>query len=193
MQACSKWSKSKADQPDIWERKCCEQGSILLFLSCKYRSTSDLHICDFLWSLNLWSMCYLLHCHFYSVSDLPELSSAETGLGHFRNHTWFENLVNVGRPKPSWASWSLPYTWCSSCWCWGKSRREVTLPLHMPQEKGGTEHLQFHGYFVSWNFLCFSSYSPKVLASVLQQKQRANDVIISDSCIDSHWHRQRQN
>lgn len=70
----------------------------------KCRRKSDLHICDFLWSLNLWSVCYLhLHCWYCSVSDLSQFSAPETGLEPFRNHIWAEYLVNAGRPKPSWA------------------------------------------------------------------------------------------
>lgn len=90
----------------VYERGNSVNWGVMLLIpqTHKYRSKSELHICDLFWSLNLWNMCYLhLRCHFYSASDIPELSAPETGLGHFRNHIWVDCLVNAGRTKPPWA------------------------------------------------------------------------------------------
>lgn len=198
MQACSKWNKTKADQPDIWESKFCELGCILLILSWsgsqthKYRSKSDLDICDSLWSLNLWSMCYLhSHCRFCSVSDLPELSAPETGLGHFRNHVWVEYLVNTGRAKHSWAP-DLYLIWGAHPTAVGGTEGEKSHHGCMCHRTEEAQSICSAMAILCLGILYVTALIPQKFWPVFYSRHKEQIMwFFSVSCIDPRSHRQR--
>jgi len=57
-----------------------------------------------------------------------------------------------------------------------RAQSESSHTLHVPQDRGCPEHLQCHCNFMSWNFVCYSSCSPKALARILQQTIANNGI-----------------